>query len=81
MAFNRSFGQEISGNRRRGGELSSEMRAVIQSKLQDNQKPGKITAALNISRNTVYYTKKKMGPIPYHGLDTPERPAPETYTF
>ena len=59
MASNRNFGQEISGNCRRGGELSLEMRAVILSKLQDGQKPGKIAAALNISRNTVYYTKKR----------------------
>ena len=59
MAFNRNFGQEISGNRRRGGELSLKMRAVILNKLQGGQKPGKITAALNISCNTVYYTKKR----------------------
>ena len=59
MASNRSFGQEISANRRRSGEVLFEMRAVILNKLQDGQKPGKITDALNISGNTVYYTKKR----------------------
>ena len=59
MASNRTFGQEISGNRQRNGELSSEMRAVILTKLDDGQKPGKIATELGISRYTVYYTKKR----------------------
>ena len=59
MAKTRTFGQEISGNRRPNGELSSETRAIILSKLDDGQKPGKIDAELSISRHTIYYTKKR----------------------
>ena len=59
MASNRTFGQEISGNRQRNGELSSEMRAAILTKLDGGQKPGKIATELGISRHTVYYTKKR----------------------
>ena len=59
MTSNRTFGQEISGNRQRNGELSLEMRAVILTKFDDGQKPGKIVTELGISRHTVYYTKKR----------------------
>ena len=41
MPSNRSFGQEISGNRRCKGELSSEILAFLLSKLEDGERPGK----------------------------------------
>ena len=57
MPSNQSFGHEMSGNRRRSGDLSPETRAIVLGKLEEGRKLGKIAAALDISCNTVYYMK------------------------
>lgn len=55
----RSFGDEISGNRRPGGELSTEQRAAIIYALEQGASPTKIAADLHVSRRVVYTTKER----------------------
>ncbi|KAF2005440.1 hypothetical protein P154DRAFT_424631 [Amniculicola lignicola CBS 123094] len=52
----RSFGTEISGNRRPGGELSPAARALVISKLEDGLSQQKIAIDLGISRGAVQDT-------------------------
>ncbi|KAF1992721.1 hypothetical protein P154DRAFT_167655 [Amniculicola lignicola CBS 123094] len=49
----RSFGTEISGNRRPRGELSPAARALVISKLEDRLSQQKIAIDLGISRGAV----------------------------
>lgn len=55
----RRFGTEISGNRRPGGELSSEARAAIIYAHECGVSPTKMAAEFNVARSTIYSTIKR----------------------
>lgn len=55
----RRFGDEISGNRRHGGELSEEQRTAILYGLQSKQSPTQITHQLRVSRRVIYTTRDR----------------------
>lgn len=55
----RSFGTEISGNRRPKAELSTEQRSAILAKLDIGQSPTKLATEFNCARSTIYDTKKR----------------------
>lgn len=55
----RSFGTEISGNRRRNSELSIGQRASILASLSAKQSVTKIAEDHNVSRQTIYNTRDR----------------------
>jgi transposase len=55
----RAFGTVISGNRRKNDELSPHTRSAIMSALANETSPSKIAADHNVSRQTVYNTRKR----------------------
>jgi DNA invertase Pin-like site-specific DNA recombinase len=56
---NESFGTEISGNRRPGGELLKETRAAIIYALATSKSLTKIATEFRVSRRVVYNTKNR----------------------
>ena len=76
MAKTRPFGQEISGNRKPNGELSSKTRAIIPSKLNDGQKPGKIATELIIIIITIHATAYRHA-VPLSWCALRGKPLPE----
>jgi len=52
----RSFGTEISGNRRPGAELSDVQRAGILSAVEAGEEKTKIAAKYRVSRRVIYNT-------------------------
>ena len=81
MASNRTFTQEISGNRQPNGELSLATRAAILTKLDEGQKPGKDSQGAKYLAAHGLLHEEKTGPTRHLGLDTPQRPAAEAYGF
>jgi transposase len=55
----RSFGTEISGNRRPKAELLSESRAAILYGLENQGSPTQLAKEFGVSRCTIYKTKKR----------------------
>jgi transposase len=55
----RSFGTEISGNRRPNQELSNDTRSAILYGLQLKQSPTQLAKQFNVTRSTIYRTKKR----------------------
>ena len=55
----RSFGTEISKNRKPNTELSAEARAAIIQALEDNQSPSELAKKFRVNRSTIYDTKKR----------------------
>ncbi|THC88386.1 hypothetical protein EYZ11_012163 [Aspergillus tanneri] len=55
----RSFGTEISGNRRPNQELSRDARAAIVYGLSVGQSPTRLAEQFNCTRSTIYDTKKR----------------------
>jgi hypothetical protein len=52
----RSFGTEISGNRRPGAELSDVQRAGILSAVEAGEEKTKIAARYRVTRRVIYNT-------------------------
>jgi hypothetical protein len=55
----RSFGTEISGNRRPRGELSPEARAAILYGLEIKQSPVQLAKQFGVNQKTIWRTKKR----------------------
>jgi transposase len=55
----RSFGTEISGNRRSKSDLSPETRAAILSGLENQQSPTVLAKQFQVDRSTIYRTKTR----------------------
>jgi transposase len=55
----RSFGAEISGNRRPAQELSPEARSAILYGLEVGESPTELARKFNVHRSTIYDTKKR----------------------
>jgi transposase len=55
----RTFGTEISGNRRPRGELSPEARAAILYGLEIKQSPVQLAKQFGVDRKTIWRTKKR----------------------
>jgi transposase-like protein len=55
----RSFGTEISGNRRPKAELSSETRAAILYGLENQGSPTQLAKEFGVSHSTIYPTKER----------------------
>ena len=55
----RSFGTEISGNRRRGGELLPEARAAILAGLENKISAAKLAEQFGVNRRTIYKTRDR----------------------
>ncbi|KAF7128242.1 hypothetical protein CNMCM5793_002784 [Aspergillus hiratsukae] len=55
----RSFGTEISGNRRHQAELSPETRAAILDGLENQRSPTQLAKEFGVSRRTIYKTKER----------------------
>ncbi|GMG13310.1 unnamed protein product [Aspergillus oryzae] len=76
----RSFGTEISGNRRLNQELSTETRAAIISGLENNISPTQLAKQFNVCRSTIYSTKKRFQH--HHTLKSkPRKGRPQKLTF
>ena len=56
IIMQRSFGTEISGNRRPGAELSEAQRAGILSAVEAGEEKTKIAAKYRVSRRVIYNT-------------------------
>jgi transposase len=54
-----AFGTEISANRRRNAELSTEQRVYIIASLEAGKSPTKIADIHNVARRTVYNTRDR----------------------